>query len=180
MQRRAHQPGAGEGDQDQQQRNRNGEISLALDALYGTEEWYVFALGNLLLAIAGCLYWLYALDIVIERKGFTLACYFWMAHSAASLSTIRRNRAEAEKRRVLFGPNGDRMGTNASYYQVLAAFTTAVCITFGGWYIMPIAFMVKGYLGMSAVHLVGATFTYANTVRNRADATHWRAEVFRG
>ena len=53
-----------------------------------------------------------------------------------------------------------------------AAFMTAV-----GIWAMPVELMVKGYLMMSAVFLVGSAFTLAKTVRDEHEAKRFAARI---
>lgn len=58
-----------------------------------------------------------------------------------------------------------------------AQFGAAVFMTAVGLWAMPVDLMVKGYLMMSSVFLIGSTFTLAKTVRDEHEAKRFAARL---
>lgn len=58
-----------------------------------------------------------------------------------------------------------------------AQFGAALLMSALGIWAMPVELMVKGYLLMSSVFLVGATFTLAKTVRDEHEAKRFAARI---
>ncbi len=58
-----------------------------------------------------------------------------------------------------------------------AQFGAALFMTALGIWAMPVELMVKGYMLMSGVFLVGATFTLAKTVRDEHEAKRFAARI---
>jgi hypothetical protein len=58
-----------------------------------------------------------------------------------------------------------------------AQFGAAIFMTALGIWAMPVELMIKGYLLMSSVFLVGSTFTLAKTVRDEHEARRFAARI---
>ena len=58
-----------------------------------------------------------------------------------------------------------------------AQFGAACIMTALGIWAMPVELMVKGYLMMSSVFLIGSTFTLAKTVRDEHEAKRFAARL---
>ena len=152
-------------------------FNMAVATLEATEEWTLVSTTFLVLSSASCLYWLYTLEMVIERKGMTLVCYLFMAFMTAFVSIMRRDRREAELRaKYTLVPT--RRGTDARYMLARLGLVVAILITYGGWYWMPLTFQVKGYLGFSGLTLVASVFIHCKTIRDAAEAANLRTEYF--
>lgn len=67
--------------------------------------------------------------------------------------------------------------TNGWITFTYAQFAAAIFMTALGIWAMPVELMVKGYMMMSAVFLIGSTFTLAKTVRDEHEAKRFAARI---
>ena len=73
-------------------------------------------------------------------------------------------------------PNG-AANTGAWLTFTYAQFGAAAFMTAVGIWAMPVDLMVKGYLMMASVFLVGSSFTLAKTVRDEHEARRFAARI---
>ena len=73
--------------------------------------------------------------------------------------------------------NAPTSNTSAWLTFTYAQFGAAALMTAVGIWAMPVDLMVKGYLMMSSVFLVGSTFTLAKTVRDEHEAKRFASRI---